>query len=362
MPLMQTTCAFLVVPAFSVVQTRSTSLPAAQLLEFVEPETGVKVTLIGAMHYNPSSVRLAKETIDRLGKANQLGSVIVEACDIRWNKTAELYADKPILKTLLSNEMRIACDTAMEFDRPVVLGDQRINITVDSLKAKLGATMTDLLTPPSGWKRFIDEVRSAWKETVPFGGQGYLSAYAFFDPRLLLVLPVSLIKYPLSYFVRDPIPTAIGVTLLGAISFLDDPTSLGALVSDDEYIPFSDWVLSFAIALLETAIFARLLLKPLLADRNEILAQSILDQCRLYANKPQRATSPINWFGFFSKEANVPKGTTSTSSIMYAPGSASVRLEDGPDKVVVAVLGMAHCNGIKRILTGSVTSPNQIKS
>jgi hypothetical protein len=149
MLLMQTTCAFLVVPSFSVVQTRCTSLPAAQLLEFVEPETGVKVTLIGAMHYNPSSVRLAKETIDRLGKANQLGSVIVEACDIRWNKTAELYADKPILKNLLSNEMRIACDTAMDFDRPVVLGDQRINITVDSLKANLGATMTDLLTPTS---------------------------------------------------------------------------------------------------------------------------------------------------------------------------------------------------------------------
>ena len=367
MLLIQTTFAFLLVPSSSsAVPTRSiTSLPAAQLLEFVEPETGVKVTLIGAMHYNPSSVRLAKETIERLGKANQLGSVIVEACDIRWNKTAELYAEKPILKKLLSNEMRIACDTAMDFDRPVVLGDQRINITVDSLKANLGATMKDILTPPSGWARFIDEVLSAWKETVPFGGQGYLSAYAFFDPRLLLVLPVSLIKYPLSYLVRDPVPTVLGLTLLGAISFLDDPTSLDALMLEDEQIPFSDWVLSFAFAFLETAIFARLLLKPLLADRNEILAQSILDQCRMYANnKPQIATtrSPISRFwGAFSNAADVSQGTA-TSSIIYAPGSSSVRPEDGPDKVVVAVLGMAHCNGIKRILTGSGRSPSQIKS
>ena len=283
--------------------------------------------------------------------ANQLGSVVVEACDIRWNKTAELYAEKPILKKILSNEMRIACDIAMDFDRPVVLGDQRINITVDSLKASLQATIKDILTPPSGWARFASEVRSAWEETVPVGGQGYLSAYAFFDPILLMVLPVSLIKYPLSYLVRDPVPTTIGLSLLGALSFLDDPTSLEALVSN-ESIPFSDWVLSFTFAFLETAVFARLLLKPLLADRNEILAQSILDQCRMYANKPQIATSPTNWFGVFSKAANVPT-RMETSTTMYAPGSSSVRPDDGPDKVVVAVLGMAHCNGIKRILTQS---------
>jgi hypothetical protein len=157
---------------------------------------------------------------------------------------------------------------------------------------------------------------------------------------------------PLSYLVRDPVPTTIGLSLLGALSFLDDPTSLEALVSN-ESVPFSDWVLSFAFAFLETAVFARLLLKPLLADRNEILAQSILDQCRMYANKPQIAASPTSWLGVSSKAANGPGTRMETSTTMYAPGSSSVRPDDGPDKVVVAVLGMAHCNGIKRILTQS---------
>ena len=41
---------------------------AAQLLEFEEPQTGVKVVLVGAMHYNPASIELAKETISRLGE------------------------------------------------------------------------------------------------------------------------------------------------------------------------------------------------------------------------------------------------------------------------------------------------------
>jgi hypothetical protein len=149
------------------------------------------------MHYNPASIQLAKETIESLGEANQLGSVVVEACDVRWNKTAELYAEKPFLKKILNNETRTACETALAFNRPVVLGDQKINVTVDALKASFKQTIQDLLTPPTGWKRFIEEVQVSWEDTVPFGGDGYLSAFAFLHPRLLLVLPVSLVKYPL---------------------------------------------------------------------------------------------------------------------------------------------------------------------
>jgi len=371
----------------------SLSSSAPQILEFVEPKTGVQVILVGSMHYNPTSVQLARETIEGLGMSDRLGSVIIEACDIRWNKTAELYAEKPFLKKILSNEMRVACDTAMGFQRPVILGDQRINVTVDALKASLKQTVKDILTPPTGWSRFYDEVRLAWDETVPFGGEGYLNAMAFFDPRLLLVLPVSLIKYPLSYLVRDPVPTTVILTLLGVLSFFDDPTSMESLLSSSEEstIPISDWFLSFGLAALETAIFARLLLKPLLAERNEILAQSILDQCRMYASTNQNNNgnnnnnnndgsnskndnknnkdsqwmtsfqNPISdWLGssFFSR-SKVSQSTNlvddespgDMTTIMYVPGSSFIRPTDGPDKVVVAVLGMAHCNGIKRLLT-----------
>lgn len=340
--------------SFGVLSTaRSSSrLSAAQLLEFEEPQTGVKVILVGAMHYNPASIQLAKETIERLGNENRLGSVVVEACDIRWNKTAELYAEKPFLKKILNNEMRTACDAALAFGRPVVLGDQQINVTVTALKASFKQTLQDLVTPPSGWKRFVEEVQESWKETVPFGGDGYLSALAFFDPRLLLVLPVSLVKYPLSYLVRDPVPTSIGLTLLGALSFLDDPTSLESLLADDS-ISITDWLLSFGFAALETAVFARLLLKPLLAERNEVLAKRILDQCKIYSTnkEPKKKWSGLDWFGLANKEPLPDQSTT-----IYAPGSPIIVSSDKSDRVVVAVLGMAHCNGIKRLLSESSLS------
>lgn len=338
-----------VIPRTTTSQKWQSGLSAAQLLEFNEPQTGVRVILVGAMHYNPASIQLAKETIERLGNENRLGSVVVESCDIRWNKTAELYAEKPFLKKILNNEMRTACDTALAFDRPVVLGDQRINVTVHALQASLKETFQDLTNPPTGWKKFISEVQAAWKETVPFGGDGYLSAFAFFDPRLLLVLPVSLVKYPLSYLVRDPVPTSIGLTLLGALSFLDDPTSLESLMADNS-ISVTDWLLSIGFAVVETAVFARLLLKPLLAERNEILAKSILEQCKIYApsnKEPSRSFPVLDWFGLSARDPIIAPATT-----VYAPGSPLVASEKS-EKVVVAVLGMAHCNGIKRLLTES---------
>ena len=319
--------------------------PAPQLLQFTEPTTNVTVVLVGAMHYNPSSVKLAQDTITTLAEKNMLGSVVVESCDIRWNKTKELYDDKPLLKKFLNNEMRTACDVAVSFDRPVVLGDQRINITTDALKANLKQTILDLVTPPAGWKRFAEEVKQAWDETVPFGGPGgYLSAFSFLDPRLLLVLPISLVKYPLSFLVRDPLPTSVGLSILFAFSYYDDPMTMDDVLSNS--IPLSDYLLSVAIAVLETVVFARLLLKPLLAERNVLLAESILEQCRIYENSEAKTNS--GWFDFLSKPATA---MTSRSEVIYAPESPSSSENAGNDpKVVVAVLGMAHCNGIMRLL------------
>jgi hypothetical protein len=328
----------------------SVSLPTAQLLTFQEPRTNTTVILVGAMHYNPTSVRLAKTTIEDLGNQNRLGSVIVESCDIRWNKTAELYEEKPFLKSLLTNEMRTACDVAFLFQRPVILGDQRINITTNALKSSLKETVVDLVTPPKGWKRFVDEVGQAWEETVPLGGEGYLTAFAFLDPLLLLALPISFVKYPLSYFVRSPVPTTIVLSVLISLSYAEDPMTLKALVT--EQIPVSDYIASFAVAVLETAVFARLLLKPLLADRNEILARSILDQCELFASEKKVEEKQGGWFNFLSPNNNQKKkAISSDEQIIYAPGSAISQKDSGcSDKVVVAVLGMAHCNGIMKLL------------
>jgi hypothetical protein len=125
----------------------------------------------------------------------------------------------------------------------------------------------------------------------------------------------------------------------------------------NDQVPISDYIWSFLFAGLETAVFARLLLKPLLAERNEILAKSILDQCKIYTNTgEQQKPKTTGWLDNFLTKENTssPMSTTSNAAtdIVYAPGSpaATTVVSDQGDKVVVAVLGMAHCNGIMKLL------------
>lgn len=332
-----------------------------QILKFQEPKTNVTVVLVGAMHYNPSSIQLAEQTIEDLANKQQLASVIVESCDIRWNKTIALYEEQPWLKALLKNEMVASSDLAQLYQRPVILGDQRINITTTSIKECFQQTVMDLASPPSGWKRFAADVAKAADETRPFGGPGYLSAFAFFDPKLILSFPVSLFKYPLSFLVRDPVPTSIlflgfvGLNYLDASGFFGaSSTNLAMDAIQNNEVPVTDWILSVFVAFLETVFFARAFLKPLLAERNEVLAKSILDQCQLVTGSSaarKRATSfslNLPWDGLGDTEGQLQ---SPESEIVYASGSsADLSLGQKNDQTVVAILGMAHCNGIKKLL------------
>lgn len=318
---------------------RTTTRPplrANQLLEFREPTTNVTVKLVGSMHYNPSSIQLAEETIDRLGREGILGSVVIESCDLRWETTTEM---QPFLKKLLKSEMRGACDTAMAYNRPVVLGDQRINITVASLKAGLKETIVDLASPLNGgWPRFYASVSQAAADALPLG-DAYLNPTAFFDPKLILAAPFSLFKYPLSFLVKSPLPT---LGLFGAL-LLTDLTDTSTPIDEMTIV---DWLESLAVVGLEFAIFARVFVKELLADRNEILAKNILEQCKLYQyQQPQ----PNNWWS-----ALIPSKPSSRSELEIVYVADSINGSNGSDgsgeKTIVAVLGMAHCNGIRKLL------------
>ena len=178
------------------------------------------------MHYNPSSIKLTEDIINELGRNNRLGSVVIESCDIRWNQTTA-YA--PPIKALLQSEMKAACDLATEsYRRPVVLGDQRINLTVASMKQGVKETFADLVAPfDGGWGRYWRTVTMAREEALPIGkasgdGTAYLNPLAFLDPRLMLGFPVSLIKYPLSYFFKAPLQTTAFFAFVFAI---DQPPS-----------------------------------------------------------------------------------------------------------------------------------------
>lgn len=310
-----------------------------QVLEFQEPSTGVTVKLVGCMHYNPASIQTTEYTINELAKEDRLGSVVIESCDIRWNKTKEL---PQAVQNLLQSEMKAACDLAGDtYQRPVVLGDQRINVTVSSLKRGFQETFVDLATPfNGGWGRLFRNVTEARVEAAPFGKQ-YLSPLALFDPRLVLAAPVSLIKYPLSYFFRSPIGTTIVLTLL---FLLDSPPDPATVVTMDR-MTAGDWVGSLVVSVVEIALFARVFLKELLAERNEILARNILEQCKLYQSNGASTAKPF-WSAFGSGGSR--NSGNAGEEIYYVDGSTSAG--SGKDRAVVAVLGMAHCNGIAKLL------------
>ncbi|KAL7534883.1 hypothetical protein ACHAXR_006964, partial [Thalassiosira sp. AJA248-18] len=307
----------------------SSSSLQSQVLDFIEPTTGVNVKLIGAMHYNPASIKLAEDSINALAAEGKLGSIIIESCDIRWNTTME----NELVRDALLSEMKAAHDLGMKYQRPVVLGDQRINITVAQLKNGAKEAVLDLVQPwNGGWERLFESISSARKVAVPMGDKKYLGLESFFDPKLLAAAPASAIKYPLSYLVKSP----VFAVCVGALILLGGADSSDALASTD--VPATDIIESLALSALETVIFARIFLKELLAERNEVLADNILEQCQNYGSEKSG-----NWFNLF--QTNEDKST----GAVYAPGSVVGKPEDG--KTVVAVLGLAHCNGIMKLLT-----------
>jgi hypothetical protein len=321
-------------------------LRANQLVEFREPTTNVTVILVGSMHYNPISIQLAEETIDHLGREGMLGSVVIESCDIRWETTTNMPT---YLQTWLKSEMRGACDTAMAYHRPVVLGDQRINITIASLQTGLKETLVDLASPlDGGWLRFYTSVRHAAVDALPLG-DAYLNPTAFFEPKLILAAPMSLIKYPLSFLVKSPLPT---LGLFGAL-FLADYTDTSTPMDEMTIV---DWLESLAVVGLEFTIFSRVFVKELLADRNEILAKNILEQCKLYQYNNKKQKQPEHWWSSLFAQWMMQSKPSSTSELDIVYVSDSINKSNGggshesEEKTVVAVLGMAHCNGIRKLL------------
>jgi len=315
-----------------VLPARSPGVPPlrSQVLDFVEPTTGVRVKLVGAMHYNPASIQLAVDSINDLAAAGQLGSIVIESCDIRWNATME----NELMKDALLSEMKAAHDLGIQYGRPVVLGDQRINVTVAALKSGAKEAVLDLAQPwNGGWGRLAASISAAREEALPFGDR-FLGLGSYFDAQLLAASPVSLVKYPLSYAIKSPVfAAAVGVLIL-----------LGGADSSDAYVgdtaSATDILESLVLSTLEFVIFGRIFLKELLQDRNVILADSILEQCRNYDGTGGGG----GWL-----DALLRTGGDRATGAVYAPDSIAGRPERG--KTVVAVLGLAHCNGIKKLLT-----------
>lgn len=325
-------------------QQRNSALRAAQLLEFVEPTTGVRVKLVGSMHYNPHSIELARRTCMELAEGSELGSVVIESCDIRWNASA--YEElNPAVQKLLYSEMRAAHDVAMAFGRPVVLGDQRINITIAELGNGLKQTLQDVIR--FRWNILASNITLAREEALPLGDNRYLGAFDFLDLPLLFSAPVAFFKYPFSFVARSPL-TALAVfsfLFFGELSDVANAAGGGGYGLDQ--MTAADWAEDLGTSLLETVFFARVFLKELLVDRNEVIAKNILDQCKLYQLQEQAPKKP-----FWDQLVGFIRGNEKRcAEAVYAEGSTKPRSAEATgEKTVVAVLGMAHCNGVMKLL------------
>ena len=326
-----------------------------QVLTFVEPTTNVVVKLVGAMHYNPLSISIARNTCEELVNSCQLSAVIVESCPKRWNRTLAWQPENSIYRRIFDNEMQAAAEVASRNNLPVILGDQDIESTNRRMKEAFIQSAIDLLTPwNGGWSSIYRDITKAAKEVLPQGSQ-YLGATAFANPFLLAATPVSLVRYPLSFLLKSPmigIPLitllALSLTQVGDSSFVED-TLLGKT---------GEILTSVGTFTIEIALIARVFLVALLDERNQIIADNILKQCRVASSIT--AISPL------SKQGGGVIGTSSSlfqdilkkfSGSTQPEKSMQINLMNGENtndisspKVVVAILGMAHCNGVMKIL------------
>lgn len=264
-----------------------------------------QVVLIGTMHYNPASIQLVSSTVAGLAADKTLGALVLETCPQRWKGTLAKQPPGSALRSLLDNEFQAAVDAAGG-EGTLVLGDQPIDGVMGELKELAAATFQDALSPWAGWARLrTDLSRGYLREFAGLPGVPSLAPTdLLMDPRLLLCLPVSLVRYPLGMLLKSP---RFALPTFGVLAGLDQLLNMVPVGSDvaGSYVATPEeifvTILFACLDVMQVVLLARCFLIGLLEKRNDILASSVRGAC----------------------------------------------LEAAPGTAVVAVLGAAHLNGIQ---------------
>jgi len=311
-------------------------------LRFRDAASGTPVVLVGTMHCNPTSCALAKRTVRQTAREQGLSSVLLELCDARWNSTraeqilenrqteeAAADADDPVQRFrrfLYEDEFQASFEAAHALGVRVELADQPIKETLQRLSQEASATVSDMRSA-DGWRRIAADVRKAYLQYrgVPAddGGSGAegggvggaaggaevdaprIGLRSVLDPALVAGYPVALLRY----FSLSP---ALFGTVLGGAFVLD--AFLQALASDPGFLGAIEPALEAALTVAIGTVAVRVGLVALLEERNYVLARSIRRACR---EQPAAADG------------------------------------GGEPPAVVAVLGMAHLNGVRQLLSQS---------
>jgi pheromone shutdown protein TraB len=248
------------------------------------------VVLCGTMHYNPASVDLAASTVRRVGEREKLHSVAIELCASRWNSSiAAQWSREPSWKrTLSEDEFQVAFETARDLGlSDVVLADQEIRETGKRLGAALLMTARDCLSL-NGWRQIAADLARAATQAPTF-----LNGAT--DIALIRGAPMAFARYLYQSPAALPF-IAISVAALTAAAAIDEAS--GALPA------FEDGLITGLLGIL----LGRAVYLSLIEERNVVLAKNIRTAC-----------------------------LTESQS-------------DDDAAVVVAILGMAHLEGVRTAL------------
>eukprot|EP00466_Bigelowiella_natans_P019679 jgi/Bigna1/50689/estExt_Genewise1.C_890025 len=276
-------------------------LAERQVLQFRERQSGKNVVLVGTMHYNPVSIKKAENVVKKLGEENSLSSVVIEMCDKRWKSMESKQPRYSPRRKLLDNEMQGAADVARDNNVEVILGDEKISNIVGGAKNMMKKTALDILSPLKGWPEITADFYKFFSNK---SGKGVpsLSVLDLLDPVLLLGLPITFVRYPAAFFLKNPLFALGLVGLIASIGGGEAQLAAQIAMQLNSALTALFLVFNFAVYL----ILARTILVVLLQERDEVLAGSIREAC----------------------------------------------LNAKDEQTVVAVLGMAHCNGVAKLLAG----------
>lgn len=238
-------------------------------------------------------------------------------------------------KRLLYNEMLAASDAASTDDPvPLVLGDQPIEEIGERVK-ELGLTTLKQLTTPTGLTDVIKETTSAMGRFIrsgeSLGGARRLGAGDFLDPKLVLAAPISISRYLAAILLKGPNALRVPLLCILGLMVLNSPVTASdiggaAPAADAAAASVEELLRSAVFAGLEVLLLGRIFLIGLLEERNVVIADNIRRECE----KGVRRNAPL-LTRFF--------------------GNPSVEEDDAAEApTIIAVLGMAHCNGVAQIL------------
>jgi len=270
------------------------------VMRVIDAASAREVILVGTMHYNPHSIATVETAIRDAAASGGLHAAAIELCDARWSSDVarKWNRERSLRRVLSEDEFQVAFEAALDCGLgDVVLADQPVAESGRRLAVAVARTVADALSP-AGWRRIGDDGRLALSQLPAFGA-------AALDRRILAGTPLAVARYAYSSPAALPL-AGLSAAALALAAAVDEATGAVAGVSDG------------AVTALAAVVLGRAGFIALIEERNQVLAGNIREAC---LQPPQ-----------------------------HLRGGGEAEDAAGAGAAVVAVLGMAHLEGVRAAL------------